>query len=640
MEMLKNKSNLLFLLPFFLGFWLFFNHERATAQQTARGIFITDSDATAAPTVVLTVYAIDGQGNAVTLAAGDVVVEHDGIPVTNVTIGDPREIGTFTIFLLDTPGGVAAQIPTIQDAIQRYATEATMKQEVDYVAIYGIGELAATPIMQTDTFHNSVLNVFASPLTPTSGATALVDSTMNLLNNIDTLKPDAKMVAHIVIFSDGTDIVSTQFQKGDLPTRAAELGVPIHTVWLDNQSITAANKEAGREYMAQLASGTLGISNTLTTADNLQPLWNAIAGFRNQTTVQYTLDSADGGDHNVAISLAQSPEAKDQTVVNFPANAPSITINIPPEERELTLKDLSQPVKLSFSTTLSWLDGVDRQVTTAQLLVNGIVVQQVDPGQLDRVEADITNFRVGENRIQIAVVDDQGARATSPEIILTITQGEEDIIPESVDSGGGGGLFSGFSLRTGGLAVAGGGCFLVLLVGFLIIALTIAGRRSRLLQSLGIVNLLYYVPFLRPYVARVYDIERQAGHAREMGRSARRYTPDVIGTEKSKKAGAATYAYLEVMESTTRMPGKIDLTDIEMHIGRSPNQATVAFKDDRTVSRIHATITQEGKDYRIFDEQSTSGTYVNEQHVPDYGLQLKDGDEIRLGAVRLRFRQP
>ena len=47
----------------------------------------------------------------------------------------------------------------------------------------------------------------------------------------------------------------------------------------------------------------------------------------------------------------------------------------------------------------------------------------------------------------------------------------------------------------------------------------------------------------------------------------------------------------------------------------------------------------EGNHYRIFDELSTSGTWVNEQQVPEYGIQLLDGDEIHLGAVHLRYRQ-
>jgi predicted component of type VI protein secretion system len=53
-----------------------------------------------------------------------------------------------------------------------------------------------------------------------------------------------------------------------------------------------------------------------------------------------------------------------------------------------------------------------------------------------------------------------------------------------------------------------------------------------------------------------------------------------------------------------------------------------------------AALSRKGATYRVYDEQSTAGTWVNEQRVPEYGMQLVDGDEIRVGAVRLRFRQP
>ena len=98
-------------------------------------------------------------------------------------------------------------------------------------------------------------------------------------------------------------------------------------------------------------------------------------------------------------------------------------------------------------------------------------------------------------------------------------------------------------------------------------------------------------------------------------------------------------AHLEVMAATTLMPEELTLGDTEVRIGRSPAQAQIAFRDDITVSRYHAVLRLEGSRYRIYDAGSTSGTYVNERQVPEYGLQLGDGDEIQLGAVRLRYRQ-
>jgi pSer/pThr/pTyr-binding forkhead associated (FHA) protein len=98
-------------------------------------------------------------------------------------------------------------------------------------------------------------------------------------------------------------------------------------------------------------------------------------------------------------------------------------------------------------------------------------------------------------------------------------------------------------------------------------------------------------------------------------------------------------AYLEVIESITEMPQYIELSGQVVRLGRTPTQSDIAFREDLTVSRQHANLMLEGNHYRIFDEGSTSGTWVNGRQVPDYGVELMDGDEIHLGAVHLLFRQ-
>jgi pSer/pThr/pTyr-binding forkhead associated (FHA) protein len=87
------------------------------------------------------------------------------------------------------------------------------------------------------------------------------------------------------------------------------------------------------------------------------------------------------------------------------------------------------------------------------------------------------------------------------------------------------------------------------------------------------------------------------------------------------------------------MPPHIELSAVEHRIGRSPVQADIVLENDITVSRLHASIVLEGSDYRIYDEGSSSGTWVNGQKLPDYGHQLLDGDEIRLGDAWMRYRR-
>jgi hypothetical protein len=56
---------------------------------------------------------------------------------------------------------------------------------------------------------------------------------------------------------------------------------------------------------------------------------------------------------------------------------------------------------------------------------------------------------------------------------------------------------------------------------------------------------------------------------------------------------------------------------------------------DQRVSRRHATITARRGAVRVEDDQSANGTFVNGRRV--IAAELSDGDEIVLGATRMRY---
>ncbi len=68
-------------------------------------------------------------------------------------------------------------------------------------------------------------------------------------------------------------------------------------------------------------------------------------------------------------------------------------------------------------------------------------------------------------------------------------------------------------------------------------------------------------------------------------------------------------------------------------IGRSPD--CEIFLDDVTVSRKHAVITKNGDDFRIEDEGSLNGTFVNKKRVE--AAELENGDELQIGKYRLTY---
>ena len=69
------------------------------------------------------------------------------------------------------------------------------------------------------------------------------------------------------------------------------------------------------------------------------------------------------------------------------------------------------------------------------------------------------------------------------------------------------------------------------------------------------------------------------------------------------------------------------------HIGRGPDAAVRI--DEYRVSRDHAILVRHGRFFRLLDNRSSNGTYVNGRRIVAVGV--ASGDLIELGPVRVRF---
>jgi hypothetical protein len=318
----------------------------------------------------------------------------------------------------------------------------------------------------------------------------------------------------------------------------------------------------------------------------------------------------------VEVSLLHEPEVTAETTVTVAGTTPSVSLNIPAESRQLSLPNLDEPVVLGFSATVTWLDGSQRTVESAELLVNGETAGTVDPATLSGFESEIANLAYGANTVQIEIVDEQGLEARSPAVTLTIQEGPQEIPEELAPS------------------TPWGQYAIYCLVGLLVVAL-IVGIVLFILERRGL---------LRASPRRAKPASVPVSAPPPVPPPAARPTPAtemyVHEAQPAPAAPAGPAAYLEVVHSESRMPTHIPLSGPQTRLGRSPQQAEIAFEKDITVSRLHATITWDGEMFHIYDENSTSGTWVNDQQVIDYGLQLLDGDELYLGKVTLRFHMP
>jgi hypothetical protein len=564
-------------------------------------LVISSHDISSLPDIELRMYGRDAQGNPLDLTQETITISQDGTPAGQISVLGTHQVGTFTLFLIDIPPGVAGQLPALQEAINQFAQPQTMMEQVDSMAVYQVGATNALELLEPTNFHNSVRNLFASPLTPETGPTALYDSTGGLIELVESLKPNEEMAASIVLLTDGTDAVSTRFEANEVTETAVRAGIPIHTIWLNNENLSVAAQDAGQEYLASVAAGSGGIAVRMENAADLPLVWNRIAGFRDQTRVRYTVAGLTAGDINVKAQLVVNSAINTETTITIPPNIPSILINLPAESRTLSLPNLDNPVELSFSTTLSWLDEQEREVEAAQLVVNGQTTADIPVDSLDQFTVAIDRLAYGNNSIEVVILDSQGIRARSPEVMLTVNEGRRQIPTE----------------LNAGLDVQG-----------------LLGRVLLVAAILVIVAIMWFVASRGGLLTRLSAMMPR-------GRSSRPREPQmtITGDDIAPSVSVQPVAYLEVLEAATEMSSYVPLHDNTVKIGRSPAQADVAFEQDVTVSRLHATMMLEGNQYRIFDRESTSGTWVNDRQVPDYGVMLQDGDEIHMGAVHLRYRQ-
>lgn len=588
----------------------------ALAQETSQigRLFITDSDTESFPSIRLQVFGIDGQGQPIDFATEPLFVTHNGFPVEEVFFDGKTPAGTLTVFLIDAAGGTSDQIPAVINAIQQYASPGNMQEQVDYIAIYQVRADGPQQLLGPTQFHNGVANLFnTTQLTAEEGATSLYDSVISMVGEIEGLKPRPEMAASIVLISDGTDPGTSQAQPGDVSVRAAAAGVPIHTLHLENPGL-GAGLELGRQYLRDVATGSRGVAAELADAAGLSAVWARIATLRDHSWIRYNAPEPVGGPVQVEVSLQNNRDTKATTEVMISTAAPNVVLDVPRESRAITIVDQGEPVDLQLSADVSWLDNETREIVAAQLLLNDAQVAEIPPGDLDSFRVSVPGLAIGDNRLEVAVVDSQGIASTSAPVIITVTQGDRLEVPEALQPAG-----SGFSWTwlLWLLAVAG-----LAAVGFWLWRSRSKGAASEPRSRRRRRGAPPPAAVPPPAATDDYEADANLDFLRPEGYEA----PFVM-------------AHLEVIDAQTLMPDELTLGDTEVRIGRSPQQSNIAFRDDITVSRFHAVLRLEGNRYRIYDAGSTSGTYVNERQVPEYGLQLADGDEIQLGAVRLRYRQ-
>jgi hypothetical protein len=435
-------------------------------------------------------------------------------------------------------------------------------------------------------------------------------------------KADGRFQA-VLLYSDAGRLDS-QLDYASLTEQARAIDLPIFAAILGSQ---ASDSEIAN--VTGLTDPTRGSWLHMPQPEEIRPLYELITSNRPQFELTYRSGQATSEPRTIVADL-EGVQAQAEAMVEVAPPAAEIVVDNSRPIRRVApepgapLSD-AEPSSQPIAAQVSWPDGYPRAVAEAALVVNGSAQQPVaepaiDEGGLLSLDWDISTLDEGSYDLTVQVVDELGLEGQSAPLPMTIIvegmAGEETpaeaaptAAPEGEDQSISDGVAENLSLVTIGVA------FLALFaaVAVLIVAVVLMRRR----QSTP-------TPATQQMPAAPVASAASADHD-----ATQVMMPAFVAQKEAT-------AYFEPLENAPDHQGTIAVSGDNVTIGRDAKLAQIVFAD-KSVSRLHARIVQSGGSFRLYDEGSASGTYVNYEQVGLTPQVLNNNDDVHIGRVHLKF---
>ena len=622
-----------------------FGPARPASAQAGVTFFITNVDTSQFPNITFQLRAVDLNNNVVSnLTSQNLPVFENGQEVQNVTVTPNNDGPINVIFAVDLGRFSRYHIITHERsrlAMTTLVTNNYFRDGLDQFAVLARQNTTADqtvplwPVTSTGAELSTFANNFTFPRSTgnTKGLLVVEDAVNDMLDLVPEPGTETAAIVFLTRYIEDPNTTTATSAAATLAQTARDRFINIYALQFDSSG-------QFEQPLRTLTSGANG-TNTVVTASNVDvaadAIFKTIAAQRTVYTVTYrsTLGS-DTPTRTITVNSGVAPASGLVGTYTVDITQPRVTIGQPASGTTVrregqgfdpTGEPLFDLDSLAVGADVIWPDGVaPRQITSAELRVNGVLEDQVTPAQ-GATHFDFTwdiSGYVGPGPesadLEVTLVDELGVETIGTstvtiDAILPATAAPT-VAPTATSAVAG-------AVRQYGLPAAGAllcmGLLAVLLVGAVFL-LRPRGQRQAAARPQG-----------RPQ-------GRPAGRAASAG-------PDhtiIVGTP-SQQAALAT---LQVIEGPRGMIGEsISLTKPVTVMGRNPELADVVFYPDEpsSLSRVHATIQLDGKYFVITDSNSTNGTRVNGQLLrPSDPVQLRDGDEIVLGdlgklGVKMRF---
>lgn len=661
------------------------------AQDTATPIFtITGVNTSDLPLVRVTAYGAN-LGRPLTIMPATLTEDNSEQPILE---SRPVDVGIQAALLFDLSRNVLPRYNELADASDRFRV-AQLSAETDWLAAFRANPESGTLQVVADWMqdHQGMANEIRlqSP-DQASATTPLFGLISDSLDRFDTTVMPGNLRRTLVVFSDGSDIVSAQ-QVETIVRKAARLGVTIETVMIGDMRNTASLRNL--EQIALETGGQLWDYSSAARIEQVEALWSKLGTQRQQQEYTYRLTKPQPREVGVTITFPEGRQMSARS--DFPAiniRPPAIEVLIPPQGFELVrmadttdvpLRDIP-PTALPVKLAITWPDGSPRFLQRIEYEIGGRTeVQQVEP--FGDFEFSIDSFDSGAYTLRVTAVDELGLEGKSAPVSFTIqvvrptpvpptetptpvptetptlepaavapaqtpsdtNPATEDLANPAPSSAPAAMVFStslpGIGLFAYGPAADGGNA---VYIGNRIVPVNLATVSIALLPIALIVAAVVMLtrrkpkyaddPFMTaPATELAYDATAYDSKPTMVEQTAYELTEDA--TEPQVMVNFISPASLIYVEGGDHLPPKLDIEGgREVRIGRKQAYCDIII-DDQRISRLHASIVEkeDGKFY-IKDEGSSGGTYVNRRklRVNDM-VELQHNDVINLNTVAYRF---
>jgi hypothetical protein len=609
------------------------------AQNEGARLFIAEVQISEFPVITLNLLAIDPENRIIADYSSLVLLEDER------TISDfdteSIDIGTDLFIVLDADttieqsdeAGGQTRRENVRDSIIRYANFFMDPMQLDRVTlIVPEGQDARILDKPGLSFPNEVINAVNFYETGELSEPAL-DRLMQVALDQAALSKEEGRSQAILLFTDAGQL--DQQLDLDLWAEASrEAGIAAYVAILGTRADTDEIAHAAR-----LVEPNGGAYAHMPEPQRADDLYSIIQSRAERMRVSYRSQLNQSGTHTLS---AQLDGARSEESFELLVEPPEVTLavdNSRPIHRVATQPDTPieqmEPAHQPLVAQVSWPDEHPRNLESSMLLLNGteMPVQNTilsDDGLLT-FDWDIRFLDEGIYDVQVQVVDELELSSISDPLPLEIIIDRPGVLPSPPPPTEPSPLVIDVpELELGTdpvnyLLIAGGvGLFLVFLV-ILIIIFVLLRRRSRTEAT--------------PSGQTIEPIAAPPNLQIQSTDSAQNYEPGVtyIRPPDFDPEGNIE-AFLEVLEYAQEHESLIPLSGNNISLGRDAKRSQIVFQD-RSVSRLHARIIKSQDSYRIYDEGSSSGTYVNYEKLGLSPQALNDQDRIHLGRVHLRFRR-